>query len=64
MRFLMTKILVKYVYYFSDGAASQNKKYKNLCNLCFHVADHQVTAAWSCLLPVMAKAHVTASVVQ
>ena len=65
MRFLKTKILVKHVHYFSDGAASQYKNYKSLCKLCFHVADHQVTAAWIFfLLPVMAKAHVMASVVQ
>ena len=44
MRFLKTKIIAKHVYYFSDGAASQYKNYKNY-NLCFHVADHQVTAA-------------------
>ena len=46
MSFLKTKILVKHVHYFSDGAASQYKNYKNLCNLCFHVVDHQVTVAW------------------
>ena len=49
MRFLKTKILAKHVYYFSDGAASQYKNYKNLCKLCFHVADHEVTAAWNFL---------------
>ena len=61
MRFLKTIFLVKHVHYFSDIYS----QYKNYCSLCFHAADHQVTAAWNFfLLPVMSKAHVMESVVQ
>ena len=32
--------------YFSDGAGSQYKNYKNIANLCHHSTDHGVTAEW------------------
>ncbi|XP_071948717.1 uncharacterized protein [Antedon mediterranea] len=32
--------------YFSDGAASQYKNYKNLSNLCCHNKDHALQAEW------------------
>ena len=32
--------------YFSDGAASQYKNYKNLMNLCLHQADFGLRAEW------------------
>ena len=34
------------VYYFSDGAASQYKNYKNFCNLVMHVKDFGMSAEW------------------
>ena len=34
------------VIYFSDGAASQYKNYKNLINLCHHTKDHKLQAKW------------------
>ena len=37
---------VKKLIYFSDGAASQYKNYKNLSNLCWHVRYHQLEAEW------------------
>ena len=33
-------------YYFSDGAASQYKNFKNLNNLCHHSSDHGIDAEW------------------
>ena len=36
LTFLVTKLTVKKVYYFSDGAASQYKNKKNFVNLAFH----------------------------
>ena len=32
--------------YFSDGASSQYKNYKNISNLCHHKQDHDVSAEW------------------
>ena len=32
--------------YFSDGAASQYKNYKNFSNICHHEKDHGVPAEW------------------
>ena len=32
--------------YFSDGAASQYKNYKNFVNLCFHEQDFCISAEW------------------
>ena len=37
---------VKKVIYFSDGASSQYKNFKNLANLCNHYADHNLYAEW------------------
>ena len=37
---------VKKLVYFSDGAASQYKNYKNLSNLCHHEKDHDLQAEW------------------
>lgn len=34
------------VVYFSDGAASQYKNYKNFSNLCHHQIDHGLVAEW------------------
>jgi hypothetical protein len=34
------------VIYFSDGAASQYKHYKNFANLCHHKSDFQIEAEW------------------
>ena len=34
------------VIYFSDGAASQYKNFKNLINLCHHTKDHNLQAQW------------------
>ena len=39
------KILSK-VYYFSDGAISQYKNYKNMCNLVYHQEDFKLEAEW------------------
>jgi len=38
--------VVKKVIYFSDGAASQYKNYKNFANLCEHYADFNMEAEW------------------
>jgi hypothetical protein len=38
---------VNKIVYFSDGAASQYKNYKNLVNLCHHEKDHGLTAQWN-----------------
>ena len=38
---------LKKIIYFSDGAASQYKNYKSLCNLCNHVYDFGVSADWN-----------------
>ena len=37
---------VSKVVYFSDGAASQYKNFKNLVNLCHHKRDHDLNAQW------------------
>ena len=37
----ITKVL-----YFSDGAASQYKNFKNFVNLCYHEIDHDIQAQW------------------
>ncbi|MES9880157.1 MAG: hypothetical protein ABW185_04670 [Sedimenticola sp.] len=37
---------IKKIYYFSDGAASQYKNYKNLCNLTYHLDDFGLHAEW------------------
>ena len=37
----ITKVL-----YFSDGAASQYKNFKNFVNLCYHEIDHGIQAQW------------------
>ena len=37
----ITKVL-----YFSDGAASQYKNFKNFVNLCYHEIDHSIQAQW------------------
>ena len=37
---------LKQVNYFSDGAASQYKNFKNLSNLVFHEQDHGLRAEW------------------
>ena len=34
------------ILYFTDGAASQYKNYKNLSNLCHHGKDHGNEAEW------------------
>ena len=41
LSFFPTKIA-----YFSDGAASQYKNWKNFINLCSHQADFGVPAEW------------------
>ena len=38
--------LVKQIYYFSDGAASQYKNRKNFLNLCYHHTDFGIAAEW------------------
>ena len=38
---------VKKIVYFSDGAASQYKNFKNFINLCKHEADFGVPAQWN-----------------
>jgi hypothetical protein len=35
-----------HIFYFTDGAASQYKNYKNLTNLCFHRSDFGIDAEW------------------
>ena len=37
--------------YFSDGAASQYKNYKNFVNLCFHEQDFCISAEWHFFAP-------------
>jgi len=37
---------VCHVKYFSDGAASQYKNYKNFSNLCYHATDFGLSAEW------------------
>ncbi|XP_071950769.1 uncharacterized protein [Antedon mediterranea] len=37
---------IKKIVYFSDGAASQYKNYKNWTNICFHKKDHGLHAEW------------------
>ena len=37
----ITKVL-----YFSNGAASQYKNFKNFVNLCYHDIDHGIQAQW------------------
>ena len=37
---------IKKVIYFSDGAASQYKNYKNFTNICYHLADFALQAEW------------------
>ena len=37
---------IKKLLYFSDGAASQYKNYKNFCNLVFHSKDFGLDAEW------------------
>ena len=39
--------LIKKLIYFSDGAASQYKNYKNFTNLCHHNHDHGLDAEWN-----------------
>ena len=34
------------IYYFSDGAASQYKNFKNVCNLLYHLDDFALYAEW------------------
>eukprot|EP00731_Ephydatia_muelleri_P014791 Em0008g511a len=47
LTFLVTKLTVKKVYYFSDGAASQYKNKKNFVNLAFHNRDFKnIEAEW------------------
>ena len=38
---------IEKIHYFSDGAASQYKNYKNLCNLLFHYVDFSLEAEWN-----------------
>ena len=38
---------IEKIHYFSDGAASQYKNYKNFCNLLFHYVDFSVEAEWN-----------------
>jgi hypothetical protein len=35
---------IQMIVYFSDGAASQYKNYKNMCNLCHHQQDFNIEA--------------------
>ena len=37
---------IEHVMYFSDGAASQYKNFKNFCNLLHHQQDFNLTAEW------------------
>jgi hypothetical protein len=37
---------VRKIFYFSDGAASQDKNYKNFCNLVYHIDDFGIDAEW------------------
>ena len=43
---LKTILQVSRILYFSDGAASQYKNFKNLTNLCNHVTDFGIEAEW------------------
>ena len=38
--------LITHMIYFSDGAVSQYKNFKNFTNLCFHEEDFGITAEW------------------
>ena len=38
---------LNHIHYFSDGAASQYKNYKNFTNLLHHYTDFSVTADWN-----------------
>ena len=63
MSFLKTKILVKHVHYFSDGAANiKTIKIFLICASMLLTIKSLLLGIF--LLPVMAKAHVMASVVQ
>ena len=45
---LSLSINISHIYYFSDGAASQYKNYKNFLNLCFHKGDFNgISAEWN-----------------
>jgi hypothetical protein len=35
------------IHYFSDGASSQYKNYKNMVNLCYHKSDFGLDAEWN-----------------
>ena len=48
--------------YFSDGAASQYKNYKNFINLCYHENDFGVPAEWNFFATSHGKVLVMASV--
>ena len=39
--------VIKHIHYFSDGAASQYKNYKNFCNLLYHYSDFGLEAEWN-----------------
>lgn len=43
--------------YFSDGAASQYKNYKNFTNLCHHKSDHGLEAEWNFFATSHGKSH-------
>ena len=43
---LKQKLNLDKVMYYSDGAASQYKNYKNLTNLCHHYTDFKIPAEW------------------
>ena len=43
---LKSVITFNRVLYFTDGAASQYKNYKNLKNLCCHKQDFDIDAEW------------------
>ena len=38
---------VSTIHYFSDGASSQYKNYKNMVNLCYHKSDFELDAEWN-----------------
>lgn len=44
--YLKCHMSIEQILYFTDGAASQYKNYKNLTNLCYHMKDFQVNAEW------------------
>ena len=43
---MISHTFLKRLLYFSDGAASQYKNFKNLTNLCHHHIDHGLDAEW------------------